>query len=371
MAYDLNQYLFGTQGTVIQGATGATWNTGGTGSTGPGTQGIGTTGFYFQTQDTGTGTGTVRAGFENQDLTSESEIKQNENNIRQNFYKRLFHIFEDEEQSKIKTKQFFNINTQLDRDPIEYLQPGEYYELLISYFYMNFEEKQENTNKSKELWLRSKTNFYQINLIEKSGSIYQSPYDYNQAFILIGKSETDGMCVCYEETHSISFLSPYYFSRSLLVHDVKNSVMRVDKWEIEKEDSEKKVCNNISKLILEGKLSDDEIYCSDGKVKISKSILALQSNYFLYLFSNDSFKKQESYKIDFSKSILEYYIQYCCHNKPQNFDAELTMNMIEFGDFIQDKRFLQNYYLEIYKHRELFTQKSLLEIVKIYQELSL
>ena len=127
-------------------------------------------------------------------------------------------------------------------------------------------------------------------------------------------------------------------------------------------------------LILNGKLSDDEIQCSDGIVKISKSILALHSNYFFYLFTNDSFKKQELYKIDFSKKILEYYIRYCCssvHEPRDKFDPELTMDMIAFGDFIQDRKFLQSYYSEIYEHRDSFTNKSLLEIVKIYQNLSL
>lgn len=307
----------------------------------------------------------IRAGYENKE--------QNEKEINKRFYERLDQLFENEEESKTKSKHFLNMNTQLDKDPNDYLQIGDYYDYIISHFYMNDHTSETHLG---ELWLRQKTKFYQINLTEKSGSIYQSPYDYNQGFIYIGISDTDGMCICGEKDKTFSFLSPYYFSRSSLIHDVKNSVMdtRIKVFIKRRHLSSIKVSErtrsegDVGKLILEGKLSDDEIKCTDGIVNVSKSILSLYSNYFLYLFTNDKFKKQESYKIDFPKKILEYYILYCCSSE-NVFDPELTIDMISFGDFIQDKKFLQKYYSEIYNHRESFTNKSLLEIIKIYKNL--
>ncbi len=342
MAYG-EQMIFNIQGATGQGATGYTQ-----GATGPN---IG-----YQLNDGRTIVN--RAGYENQD----SHPKE----INKRFYDRLYKLFDNEEQSKIKMKQFFDMTSQLEKDPGEYLEKGDYYQYLISYFYM------ETHSPTNDLWLRHKTNFYQIKLDERSGSIYQSPYDYDIGFIFIGYSETDGVCICLENKKTITFLSPYYFSRSTLIHDVRNSVMaknNYDKGQFE-EQSSKDI--NVGDLVLNGKLSDDEIECLDGIVKISKSILALHSNYFLFLFTNDVFKKQESYKINFSKKILEYYIRYCCSSLLKDkFDPELTIDMISFGDFIQDNKFLQNYYSEIYENRDSFTSKSLLGIIKLYKDLSL
>jgi hypothetical protein len=342
------------QGVTGQGVTGQ--GVTGQGVTGPGTTGPGATGQGL-TGSNGINA-THRAGYEIQ----ESHQKE----INKRFYNELYKLFENEEQSKIKTKQFFDMTTQLEKDPGDYLEKGVYFHYAISYFYT------DDPITTNDLWLRYKTNFYQIKLDEKSGSIYQSPYDNQVGFIYIGFSETDGACICLENSKTITFFHPYYFSRSTLIHDVRNSVMGKNKLDTNDRQVTEPFKNNVVDLILSGKLSDDEIECSDGIVKISKSLLALHSNYFLYLFTNDSFKKQESYKIDFSKKILQYYIRYCCSSLfKEKFDPELTIDMIAFGDFIQDKKFLQSYYSEIYDHRDLFTNKSLLGIIKIYQDLSL
>jgi hypothetical protein len=305
-------------------------------------------------------TNEIRAGYEKQELY--------QNSIKKRFYDRLYELSKNQDEFNSKTKHFFNIMNQLELDPNEYLKSGEYYDYLISHFYMNESDDSKGDceqRENNELWLRYKKNFYQINLTEKSGSIYQSPFDYEHGIIFIGISDTDGICVCAEIDKTISFISPYYFSRASMIHDVKNSVMNTCFT----------LCinpktSNIAELVLSGKLSDDQIECLDGVVNVSKSILALHSNYFMCLFTNDTFKKQESYRIEFSKKILEYYIFYCCSSQ-KTFDPELTIDMITFGDFVQDKKFLQSYYSEIYKNKDSFTNKSLLQIMKFYQDISL
>jgi len=338
------------QGTIGYGATGQ--GIIGYGATGQGTTGHGIT-YHSNISNT---TYTASQYIEIQRAGYERYKDEKQKDIVRRFYDYLFKIFEEENDSLQKSLNFFELSSQIEKDPASYLNPTEYFIHALSYFYINTDEKQ------KSLWLRSKTNLYEIKLSNHSGSLYQSPYDYDTGMLYIGFSETEGHCFSTEKSKGVIFMSPYYFDRSFRLHHISSSIIKsIDSVVIEMKPS-----NELYKHILDGKLSDDEIKCQDGTVKISKSILASHSSYFLFLFTNDSFKKQESYKLDFPKKTVEYYIGYCCNIDP-SFEPELTIDMIQFGDFIQDKKFLQYYYSKIYLYQEKFTTKSLLEIMKIYQ----
>jgi hypothetical protein len=358
----LNQSTSNMVNTVISGPQGVN-PTIGHGATGHGVTGHGVTGMYYMPINSQMSNGysnvsnmdVIRAGHDHQKEECQKDIMNR-------FYDKLYKIFESESENKQNTKKFFELSTQIGKNPGLYLEPDEYYKHGLTLFYILLHSDFElNENK---LWLRSKSNIYEIKLTTTSGSIYQSPYDYHNGMIYLGVSESEGHCFCSEQDKSITFMSPYYFSRTPLLHHVSNSIMKT----VLNNLSQKPIFTEIGNLILQGKLSDDEIECQDGVVKISKSILSSHSSYFLYLFTNDTFKKQESYKLDFTKKVLEYYILYCCKTN-REFDINIVHDMIHFADYIQDRKFLESYYSEIYKHRDTFSSKSLIEIMKIYRDL--
>ena len=331
----------GSTGTYYQGMTGSlTGTTGGQSS-----NSIGISDFSIDNS--------IRAGYEQQPI---NHVK----NISRRFYQKLLTIMDDEENWISKSKHFFDLSSQITKDPVNILEPNEYYMYALALFY--FREEDTKTN---EIWLRMKTLVHQIYLSSMSGSVYQSPFDYDNGMIYFGTTETDGHCFVTEKDKSIIFLSPYYFTRTKMIHCRTDSLL-MNKLET----IIPKVSQYISKYILDGTLSDSEIVCSNGTVKISKCMLANRSSYFFYLFTNGNFKKQENYQLDFNKKILEYYILYCCAEEAP-FDDKIVTEMIQFGDFIQDKNFLQYYYKEIYTNQHLFTRNNLLEIMRIYQDMDL
>jgi hypothetical protein len=283
--------------------------------------------------------------------------------IMKRFYDKLYIIFENSQEYQTNTDNFFKPSFQIESDPSENLDVGEYYMYALCYFYLI----KSDGKCVQELWLRSNSIMYQIQLTKDSGCIYQSPYHSEIGLIYLGMSKSEGHCFCSENGKGIFFMTSYYLHRTLLLHDIAEPLLKSRKYSGSLIPMSSTMMGH---SILDGRLSDDQIECLDGTIKISKAILANHSSYFLYLFTNDKFKKEESFRIDFSKKVLEYYLLYCCHeNVP--FDIALVMEMIEFGDFIQDKGFLEYFYHQIYENRKLFTNHSIIRIIKTYQELGI
>lgn len=278
-------------------------------------------------------------------------------------YKQLYKIVENQIY-ETKSKEFFDLKKQTENDLEKNLNPMDYFTYSLCYFH--FCRDKPTTNDVWEyLWLRHKTEICQINLNENSGCVYLSPINFIEAILYIGHSVRHGHCFCSESSNTIFFLDDYHFQQLTLLLHISEPLLK-QKLRIRN----KAKSNKIGKSILEGKLSDEEITCLDGVVKVSKAFLSSHSSYFLYLFTNDFFKKEEKFSIDFPKKLLESYMIYCCDSEI-SFETDATIEMIQFGDFVQDKVFLQAYYSEIYKHHDMFTKKSLLEIAKIYDTLDI
>ena len=334
----------------------------GMGVTGLGVTGLGVTGAIGMGATGSTGSGylhtssNLKAGFEFNLPPLEKK------NILSRFYKLFAKITTNQD---MKTPEdFFSIESQIQKDPKEYLENNDLYKYGIKLFY-NLEKIPD------ELWIRNGSQIFQIK-IEKnlSGSIYQNPFYPENGLLLVGhcqdfNSNTMKYCFFPENEKFLIVLEHYYFHRTQCILNISDSIFQ-SKIEIKENLSNTKPLKVVSS-ILSGELADVEIECLDGKVLMSKSILSLYSEYFLLLFTN-SLSKEKFYKLEFTKNILIYYLYYCLQ-APIEFDIHYTKEYIEFGDFIQDKYFLQYIYSKIYLNREVYCNTSLLEIMNIYEKL--
>jgi hypothetical protein len=300
-------------------------------------------------------------------LEIQNEIK---NNILNRFYQQLFEIIESEEEYKTKVSDFFQLENQLLKDPQKYLETNDYFTYVIVLFYIlgfnsndnHFQMNNSNIIASKEIWLRYFSQLVMIKLDEKSGSLYQSPFDCNLGMIYLGKETDDtgkelGYWVCMEERKSIKYITSYYMSRSNIIHWHKDSIFPRNFDCPDYEFLQKDIVNQI----LNGNLSDAEVICKDGKVNISKCLVSLSSDYFSSLF-----KLEHKYTYDlnsFSIDTLTYYL-YFCVKQPFYFDQKQISEYLAFAEYIQDESFLLHLYNTIYEHRVSYTNKNLLELLK-------
>ena len=335
----------------------------GTGLTGPNFLGYGATGASVPTTVNHYTQEIPRAGF----LLPIHESK----NILARFYQKIQTILEQEETYCSKTNNFFSIQNQIEKDPQEYLLPNELYMYGLSIFYGN----NQKISESNELWIRNGSHIYQIKLEKNnetsSGSIYQNPFSPENGMLFLGTVQditSKRYCFCVENEKSIILIDDYYFNRSSCIHDIRESLIHENVSISQSHSNDNSVLSTSTSIIssiLSGELSDDKIECTDGVVNVCKAILAKNSEYFFVLFTNSKYKKQKNYQLDFSKIILQYYQQYC-FDIPYDLDITLINEVIEFGDFIQDKMFLAELYSKIFKLREHIENKSLIDIINIY-----
>jgi hypothetical protein len=303
------------------------------------------------------------------DVQSHNQIK---NNILKRFYQILFDIIESEEEYKSKVSDFFQLEYQLQNVPQNVLEnTNDYYTYAIVLFYIlglnsnenQFQMKNNHPISSNEIWLRYFSQLVMIKLDEKSGTLYQSPFDFNLGMIYLGKQVDEtgkvlGYWVCMEERKSIKYLTSYYLSRSTSIHWHKDSIfprkIRFPEYNFLQKD--------IIQQILRGNLSDGEMICKDGKVPISKSLLSLSSDYFYSLFN-----REQKYTFDlnlFEKETLIYYLYFCVKQYLYYFDPKQITEYLAFAEFIQDESFLCFLYDKIYENRVSYTNKTLLEFLK-------
>ena len=293
--------------------------------------------------------------------------------ICKRFYEILFKLFESENHYKEKAQEFFQIENQLQRDPEKYLEPNDYYIHSIALFYIlgfNSNDNQfhlkSNCYSPDEIWLRYCSKAVMIKLDEKSGSLYQSPYENHLGMIYIGREIDEqgkrlGYWFAMEERKGLKYLTSFYMSRSSPIHWMKDSLIP-SKIEIPK----KVIQNPITESILKGEISDAEMRCLDGDVNISKGLLSCHSDYFFSLFK---LEKKFTYHLEmFEKSILINYI-YFCANQSFYFDPKMVTHYLTFGEFIQDPIFLEHIYNEIYQHRSWYSNKDLIDFIKNFQKI--
>jgi hypothetical protein len=303
-----------------------------------------------------------------------SYIQQREEmkNILHRFHDKLYKILEEEDKYIKTIEDFFRIEKQAEKDPYINLNEDDLYLYILSMFYSE-KSKFKFDGECNEIWVRYKTQILQIKLQKDSGTIYQNPFDSSLGFIYLGiynGVDLGGVkyCFCSENKKTFYIIDSYYYHRAhSIVHSNKKSLLDTIMSSVSTNDYI--YTNQVVSFVLSGILSDEEIECIDGVVKVSKAFLCMKSSYFLSLFTNQSFKKQESYKLEFSKNILEYYIKLSMGASSPEFDPILVDEIIRFGDFLQDKLFLTTFYSEIYKHRENFSSKTLLDIIRIYSSL--
>ena len=347
------------------GATGMTGGIGYTGMTGTGFTGTGMTGV---TGFTGTGMTGMTVGLSNATIhklykyagseymgneTKESEITE----CRKRFFDYLIQIFNEEEKYSKESKAFFHLDYQMKFD-LPMNPPNLFYHFL-TYFYLNRQEDQIY------LWLRMEKTIRRIKLQPHSGSIYLNPFDYDQLFLFVGQDDFEHGVYISEKSLSIDKLTTYYMhrTRSYCVHLISEKLF------------EKNTCQtplypcpstqSCFENILSGLLSDEKIECKDGEIHVSKTLLSQTSNYFMNLFTNTKFLKQEKYSLDFPKDILIEYLRFKCKLKIKK--VEMITELLEFASYIQDQSFIQGIYEFVYEEAEQFTTKSLLELRKVFE----
>lgn len=320
--------------------------------------------------ETGTETGSTtfipQAGIEYQNQMNTDILKR--------FYDILIQIFDSEEYFTQKVSDFFQLENQLLRDPEKYLQPDEYFINAIGLFYLlglNTNDNQFQLKNSEyspnEIWLRYCSKLVMIKLDEKSGSLYQSPFESTYGMIYLGRDvdesgKESGYWFCMEGRKGLKYLTNFYMTRSSPLHWIKDSIL--PHLTFTKSITENKLAENI----LNGEISDAEIECKDGKIQISKSLFCLHSDYFLSLFK---LEKKFTYHMDlFEKEILIYYLYFCCE-QAYYFDPKLVLQYIAFGEYVQDQSFIKNIYQEIYQNRSCYTNKDLIEFIKNFQKIGL
>jgi len=295
--------------------------------------------------------------------------------ILKKFYQHLESVFENEEEYQNKVNEFFSVENQIQRDPNEYLEINELYMYFLTLFYTNH-SLIDKINQTGIIWVRNGSQMFQIILKEDSGSIYQNPYSPTDGIIFLGicqdaDKNKNMFCFCSGNDKNIMMIDNYYYLRSHIVHHIEDSILhpKIEIIEIKDKDVEPNFSKAIQ-YILSGELADTQIECSDGVINVSKAYLAQYSEYFLILFTQNNYAKQDSFKINFPKKVMEKYLYYCL-NVPCDLDVNLLNEIIDFGDFIQDFRFLQYIYMDIYKNREHFSNKTLLDIIKFYSKMDI
>jgi hypothetical protein len=273
------------------------------------------------------------------------------------FYNYLSEIFEKEEEYKQRTMYFLDISYQMDFDkPVEM---DDLFRYFLTYFYL-IRPKVNN-----HLWLRMEKTIRRINIQNNSGSVYLSPFfESNDSVIFLGLDDfKNGVYVT--QAGKLIKLTPYYMSRveTYPVHKIEDRLFEIKK-------CKKPLYTSVSAEmfydhIVNGMLSDEMIYCQDGMVNVSKALLTQTSNYFLHLFTNTKFLKQEKFTLEFPKEMLLDYLRFKCQLKIKN--TESIVELIEFASFIQDQSFIQGINEHIYENAEHFSDKSLIELSKILQ----
>jgi hypothetical protein len=294
------------------------------------------------------------------------------NQILHNFYRLMFEINEDasletEANKWFETRSEINDHFQID-----------YFRLAIGYFYVFRDSLQPLPD---YLWLKDCNRSIQIKIDEKSGSLFQSPFDTNLGMIYLGrhiepstekgeetgkeKGDEKGYWFCCDQRKSLKYLTIFFFCRSEPLHYFKDKIFPY----IRKEKSISQnifVLNNVAEQIISGQISDAQIICKDGNLSVSKGVLSLYSDYFFTLFKQE---KKAQYTLDqFHKDILIYYLYFCC-NKPSYFNPNFIDDFFWFGDFIQDRKFMIHLYQQIYEHQSCYSNKSLIEMLKNFQEI--
>jgi hypothetical protein len=273
------------------------------------------------------------------------------------FYHQMQEFYMNEQSSKQKIEETFDLLTMSMSDPQE-MAEGFYYKQAIGLFYL-LNKKREN------IWFRDDATMINILCDERSGSIYFSPFTEDCGMIYLGSTkiinktintnasgsyftsvvETKYYCFVTESLRSIFYCNDWSLERLKNIRSREESLLR----EIRFKDPVKEFSSlNVSgedvflaDLILSGKLSDACIECVDGKVNVSRAMLCMHSEYFVKVFANTLFMKQEVFQVDFHKQTLESYIYYLCNQRELEGDL---IEMIQFSNFIFDRRFMKDLY---------------------------
>jgi hypothetical protein len=124
-------------------------------------------------------------------------------------------------------------------------------------------------------------------------------------------------------------------------------------------------------LILSGKLSDHKIECIDGSVNVSRALLSMYSDYFMFLFTNGVFHRQSSDNLDFKKVTLIRYIYFTTRQMEKidvstSFDEDFSES-VHFASYIRDKDYMKFLYEQILKRVQDIDFKTQMDIYVLYK----
>lgn len=295
--------------------------------------------------------------------------------ILNRLYEYLHQVYAESDHYKQKIMSYFDIQF-MSSYSLESIEEGAFFQQAIGLFYLVRDQR-------KNIWFRDESSMINIqcDYDAGSGSIYFSPFNEDKAMIYLGKtsivsrkftginsvsvSESSFYCFLVEGQKNMFFANDYHFQRLKLIHSYKDSLIRPLQYKTKSVCHEKNVVP-LAELILSGKLSDQEIECTDGKVNISRSLLSMHSDYFTFLFTNSVFAKQNTYRLEFSKDILETYIYFVC-NQIDKVSIENLMEHIQFASFVQDRNYMKQLLRSAIEHSDLMDYKTQLQLVCLYQ----
>ena len=300
------------------------------------------------------------------------------NKVLQRFYSTLNQFFANEEESKIRIQLSFDV-AHLSKQNTEESETGEYYKLTIGLFYF-LDDKRDT------IWFRDENIILSIQRDSSGleGSIYFSPFSEDKGMIYLGKTKivsrtyspnaqlstsvTESIFYCFlvENTKSIFYATQYQFSRLQMILQSGSGLLIPLTYKT-KEIYYPEGLPFFGDLILSGKLSDHEIKCTNGVVKISRAFLSYHSDYFMYLFSNSVFGNQDGYVLEFETLQIENYTYYLSNQTDKIKLVESASEDIMFASFIQDKSYMHYIYHKLAQLKDEMDVKDQLRIITLYQ----
>lgn len=297
------------------------------------------------------------------------------------FYNIIQSFFEDEETNKKNALHHFDLrvmsNTSLDT-----LEPGTLYKQSIGLFYLV-------RDNPEHIWIRDESMMIKIECQYSenpgTGSLYFSPFVSDKGMIYIGKTsiisrkisspsridvyETPFYCFVQEDQNNLFYADQYYFDRMTLVLDAKNGLLPKLQDEKPTRMNDDVMC--LGDLILSGKLSDHKIECIDGSVNVSRALLSMYSDYFMFLFTNGVFHRQSSDNLDFKKVTLIRYIYFTTRQMEKidvstSFDEDFSES-VHFASYIRDKDYMKFLYEQILKRVQDIDFKTQMDIYVLYK----